>query len=87
MSHWAPVPLAVNDDPRVRLRSPVEQLALVRLYLIARGADLVAMPTCGEAPYAVWRRLWGAEMADAVGALVVLPLLSYYERPKPLRAC
>lgn len=76
MSHWAPVPLAVNDDPRVRLRSPVEQLALVRLYLIARGADLVAMPTCGEAPYAVWRRLWGAEMADAVGALVEAALVA-----------
>ena len=76
MSHWAPVPLAVNDDPRVRLRSPVEQLALVRLYLIARGADLVAMPTCGEAPYAVWRRLWGPEMADAVGALVEAALVA-----------
>lgn len=76
MSHWAPVPLAVNDDPRVRLRSPVEQLALVRLYLIARGADLVAMPTCAEAPYAVWRRLWGPEMADAVGALVEAALVA-----------
>jgi len=76
VSHWAPVPLAVNDDPRVRLRSPVEQLALVRLYLIARGADLVAMPTCAEAPYAVWRRLWGAEMADAVGALVEAALVA-----------
>lgn len=72
MTPWAPVPLALNDDPRVRLRTPVEQLTLVRLYLIARGADIVPMPPlrAGEAAHAVWRRLWGAETADAVGQLV-----------------
>lgn len=76
--HWAPVPLAVNDDPRVRACSPVEQLALVRLYLIARGADVVLMPPqrTGEAPHAVWRRIWGAETADAVGGLVTTGLVA-----------
>lgn len=77
MTHWAPVPLAINDDPRVRLRPVVEQLTLVRLYLIAKGADLVPMPPLrSEAPHAIWRRMWGGEMAEAIGLLVEAGLVT-----------
>ncbi len=71
-SFWAPVPLAVLDDPRVRALGEAEQLTLVRLYLTARGQDFVAMPAPrgGEAPAAVWRRVWGERMAAAIGVLV-----------------
>lgn len=78
MTQWAPVPMEVLDGPLVRLRPHVEQLALVRLYLTARGADFVPMPPLqvGEAPHAVWRRMWGSEMADAIGKLVETGLVS-----------
>lgn len=72
MSGWAPVPTDLNDDARVRVCSPVEQLTLVRLYLTARGRNHVPMAPLrtGESAPAVWRSIWGSEMALAIGRLV-----------------
>jgi len=70
--HWAPVPTALLDDPRVRALGEHEQVVLFRLYLTARGADFVPMPRprAGETEASVWRRVWGERAAAAVGALV-----------------
>lgn len=70
--HWAPVPTALLDDPRVRALGEHEQVALFRLYLTARGTDFIPMPRprAGETEASVWRRVWGERAASAVGVLV-----------------